>query len=135
MKARYLLDTNIVIYIRTRRHQKALQRLSMHSHGEAVFSVISHGELLCGCHKSIHPAQSLAVLESIIQFVPVMPLPETTAKHYGAVRAELERRGERIGNNDLWIAAHALAAGLILVTNNEREFQRVPGLQIENWTK
>jgi tRNA(fMet)-specific endonuclease VapC len=63
----------------------------------------------------------------------VLSLPETAAGTYGMVRADLERRGERIGNNDLWIAAHALAANLVLVTNNEKEFRRVKSLRIQNW--
>ena len=66
-------------------------------------------------------------------FIPVQPLPPAAGAAYGSIRATLERRGETIGNNDLWIAAHALTAGLTLVTNNEREFRRVPGLSVENW--
>jgi len=62
-----------------------------------------------------------------------MSLPETAAEAYGTIRAQLESRGETIGNNDLWIAAHAIAVGLTLVTNNEREFRRVRGLKIQNW--
>jgi tRNA(fMet)-specific endonuclease VapC len=69
----------------------------------------------------------------LIEFLPVESVPPSAAALYGQVRAALERRGEVIGNQDLWIAAHALAAGLTLVTNNEREFRRVPGLQVENW--
>ena len=61
------------------------------------------------------------------------PLPEKAAEIYGFIRADLESRGEMIGNNDLWIAAHALASGLTLVTNNEKEFRRVPGLKVQNW--
>jgi tRNA(fMet)-specific endonuclease VapC len=67
--------------------------------------------------------------------IPVLALPDMAAEAYGAVRAELERKGHMIGNNDLWIAAHVRAAGLTLVTNNEREFHRVTGLKIENWAK
>ena len=65
--------------------------------------------------------------------LPVLGLPETAAEAYGTIRAELERQGQMIGNNDLWIAAHAKSAGLKLVTNNEREFRRVRGLKVENW--
>jgi tRNA(fMet)-specific endonuclease VapC len=64
-----------------------------------------------------------------------LALPETAAETYGALHADLESRGEMIGNNDLWIAAHALAAGLTLVTNNEREFRRVRGLKMQNWAE
>ena len=72
-------------------------------------------------------------LEELGHLLPVLALPETAAESYGTIRAELESKGEMIGNNDLWIAAHAKAAGLVLVTNNEREFRRVRGLKVQNW--
>jgi tRNA(fMet)-specific endonuclease VapC len=74
-------------------------------------------------------------LEELATAIPVLSLPDSAAESYGAIRAELEKKGHMIGNNDLWIAAHVRAAGLTLVTNNEREFRRVPGLKIENWAK
>jgi tRNA(fMet)-specific endonuclease VapC len=74
-------------------------------------------------------------LEELRRALPVTALPETAAQIYGAVRADLESRGQQIGNNDLWIAAHALASNLTLITNNEREFARVKGLKIQNWAK
>jgi tRNA(fMet)-specific endonuclease VapC len=67
--------------------------------------------------------------------LPALPLPEIAAETYGTIRAELETKGEMIGNNDLWIAAHALAAGLTLITNNEKEFRRVRGLRVQNWAE
>jgi len=78
-------------------------------------------------------AAALELLRELARVLPVMGLPETAAEAYGTIRAELERKGQMIGNNDLWIAAHAKAAGLTLVTNNEREFRRVRGLKVENW--
>jgi tRNA(fMet)-specific endonuclease VapC len=69
----------------------------------------------------------------LVHLLPALPLPETAAETYGTIRAELESKGEMIGNNDLWIAAHALAGGLTLVSNNEKEFRRVRGLKIQNW--
>src|SRR5258706_466057 len=78
-------------------------------------------------------AAALELLRELARVLPVMGLPETAADAYGTIRAELERKGQMIGNNDLWIAAHARAAGLTLVTNNEREFRRVRGLKVENW--
>ena len=86
-----------------------------------------------GAEKSRQGKKVLQLLEEFKTFVPVLPLPENTGKVYGAIRASLESKGEPIGNNDLWIAAHAKAAALTVVTNNEREFQRVPGLKVQNW--
>ena len=78
-------------------------------------------------------AAALELLRELAEVLPVLGLPETAAEAYGTIRAELERKGQMIGNNDLWIAAHAKAAGLTLVTNNEREFRRVHGLKVQNW--
>lgn len=72
-------------------------------------------------------------LTDLISFLPVLELPANAAHEYGAIRAYLETKGETIGGNDLWIAAHAKASGLVLVTSNEREFKRVPGLKVQNW--
>jgi tRNA(fMet)-specific endonuclease VapC len=69
----------------------------------------------------------------LLSLMPALPLPASAGEAYGIIRAALERAGQTIGNNDLWIAAHARAAGLTLVTNNQREFKRVPGLTVENW--
>jgi tRNA(fMet)-specific endonuclease VapC len=133
MDARYLLDTNICIYIRRNRPLEVLTRFKGLKPGEAVLSVITYGELLYGAEKSQHRRQTLRQLEELASLMPVMPLPLKAGHAYGTIRAALETRGEVIGNNDLWIAAHAKAAGLTLVTNNEREFRRVAGLKIENW--
>jgi tRNA(fMet)-specific endonuclease VapC len=133
MEARFLLDTNICIYIRQRRPEKVLLRFRKLRPGEAVLSVITYGELLYGAAKSAHRAAAMESLRELIHLLPAMPLPADAAEKYGAMRAELESKGEMIGNNDLWIAAHALAAGLTLITNNEREFRRVRGLRVRNW--
>ena len=130
---RFLLDTNICIYIRLRRPPEVLARFrSLHA-GEAAISVITYGELRYGAEKSREREQALNLLDRLVALLPVLPLPQAAGEAYGAIRAELERRGEVIGNNDLWIAAHALAAGLILATNNRREFARVGGLQLADW--
>jgi len=133
MEPQFLLDTNICIYIRRKRPEEVLRRFRRLKAGEAVLSVITFGELLYGAEKSAQRAAALELLRELAQELPVLGLPETAAAAYGAIRAELERRGQMIGNNDLWIAAHARAAGLTLVTNNEREFRRVRGLRLENW--
>jgi tRNA(fMet)-specific endonuclease VapC len=134
MEPRYLLDTNICIYIRQSRPEQVLHRFRKLRPGEAALSVITYGELLYGAAKSAQRATALERLRELVQLLPALPLPETAAETYGTIRAELETKGEMIGNNDLWIAAHALASGLTLVTNNEKEFRRVRGLKVQNWT-
>lgn len=133
MEPRYLLDTNICIYMRQKRPEEVLRRFRKLRPGEAGLSVITYGELLYGAAKSAQRAAALARLHELVQLLPALPLPETAAEVYGSIRAELEAKGEMIGNNDLWIAAHSLASGLTLVTNNEREFRRVRGLKVQNW--
>jgi tRNA(fMet)-specific endonuclease VapC len=133
MEPRYLLDTNICIYIRQRRPDEVLRRFRKLRPGEAALSVITYGELLYGAAKSEHRVAALEKLRELVHLLPALSLPESAAEAYGAIRAELESKGEMIGNNDLWIAAHAVVAGLTLVTNNESEFQRVRGLRIQNW--
>ena len=134
MEPRYLLDTNICIYIRQERPEEVLRRFRKLRPGEAALSVITYGELLYGAAKSAQRVAALARLRELLHWLPALPLPEAAAETYGTVRAELAAKGEMIGNNDLWIAAHAVAAGLTLVTNNEKEFRRVRGLKLQNWT-
>lgn len=134
MSVRYLLDTNICIYVQRARPPSVLARFAALNAGDAAISTITWGELVYGAEKSTRRESVLDALREFTSFVPVMTMPADAGAHYGALRARLERSGEIIGNNDLWIAAHALAAGLVMVTNNEREFSRVPGLAIENWT-
>ena len=133
MEPRYLLDTNICIYIRQERPQEVLRRFRKLRPGEAALSVITYGELLYGAAKSERRVAALERLRELVHLLPALPLPETAAEAYGAIRAELESKGQMIGNNDLWIAAHAVASSLILVTNNESEFRRVRGLKVQNW--
>jgi tRNA(fMet)-specific endonuclease VapC len=83
--------------------------------------------------KSAHRAAALERLRQLVRLLPALALPEGAGETYGSIRAELKSKGKMIGNNDLWIAAHALAAELTLVTNNEREFRRVRGLKVQNW--
>lgn len=135
MGTRYLLDTNAVIYILREQPAGYLERFSELQQAEAALSVITFGELMYGIAKSNLRAAAILTLQELIQLVPVLPLSEATAPIYGAIRAQLETAGKIIGNNDLWIAAHALAADLILVTNNEKEFKRVRGLKVENWAQ
>jgi tRNA(fMet)-specific endonuclease VapC len=133
MEPRYLLDTNICIYIRQKRPEEVLRRFRKLRPREAALSVITYGELFYGATRSEQRLAALNRLRELILLLPALPLPEAAAEAYGTIRAELEFKGERIGNNDLWIAAHALSAGLVLITNNEWEFRRVRGLKVQNW--
>jgi tRNA(fMet)-specific endonuclease VapC len=133
MAAQYLLDTNICIYLRQNRPPEVTARFRRLQHGDAVLSVITYGELRYGAERSQRRAAALASLASLVSLLPVLALPEEAGAAYGEIRAALESRGQTIGNNDLWIAAHAKSASLILVTNNEREFRRIPALRIQNW--
>ena len=130
---RFLLDTNICIYIRQQRPPEVPKRFRSLRPGEAAISVITYGELRYGAEKSRDRERALDLLRRLVALLPVLPLPEQAGEICGAVRADLERRGEVIGNNDLWIAAHALAAGLVLATNNQREFARIQGLELADW--
>ena len=133
MEPRYLLDTNICIYIRQKRPEEVLLRFRKLRPGEAALSVITYGELLYGAANSAQRAAALERLRDLVHLLPALSLPEMAAEAYGSIRTELESKGEMIGNNDLWIAAHTVVAGLTLVTNNESEFRRVRGLKIQNW--
>lgn len=133
MDPKYLLDTNICIYVRQNRPEQVMSRFRHLRPGDAALSVITFGELICEANKSAHRLQALQLLRDLATLVPALPLPETAAENYALIRSDLEARGEMIGNNDLWIAAHALSSGLTLVTSNEREFRRIRRLQVENW--
>lgn len=133
--ARFLLDTNICIYIRQKRPPAVLARFEKLKVGEAALSVITYGELLYGARKSQQRQVAMARLADLVSLLPVLEMPAGAADEHGEIRALLETRGETIGGNDLWIAAHARAEDLVLVTNNEREFKRVPGLKLQNWAE
>ena len=128
----YLLDTNIVIYVIKRRPVEVLGVFNSNATRMAI-SVITLAELMHGAEKSSKPVKNLAVVEDFCSRLSVLPYTEKAAQHYGQIRTALEKKGEPIGVNDLHIAAHARSEGLILVTNNEKEFAKVPSLQIENW--
>ena len=128
----YLLDTNIVIYVIKRRPIEALEVFNQHTNRMAISS-ITLAELIHSAEKSSKPAHNYAVLEDFCSRLEVLPYSAKAAQHYGSIRAALEKTGQTIGVNDLHIAAHARSEGLVLVTNNLREFERVPALQLENW--
>jgi tRNA(fMet)-specific endonuclease VapC len=135
MGVRYLLDTNICIYLRQNRTPEVTARFQRLRPGDAGVSVLTYGELAYGAERSRQRTQALESLARLVSLLPVLALPEDAGAAYGDIRAALESRGEMIGGNDLWIAAHAKAAGLVLVTNDEREFRRVPDLKVQNWTR
>lgn len=131
----YLLDTDTFVYIRRGRPTEALEKFRQLQPGDAALSVITYGELVYGIEKSQQGFAAFHLLDQMTELIAVLPLPEQAARVYGSIRATLARKGEAIGANDLWIAAHAMTAGLILVSNNVREFRRVPGLKLENWVE
>jgi len=128
---RYLLDTNIVIYVIKRRPPE-VREVFNRQHGRMAISAITLAELAHGAEKSGDPPRNLAVIEDFCSRLEVLPYTAKAAMHFGSIRAALEARGTPIGLNDLHIAAHARSEGLTLVTNNLREFERVPGLLSEN---
>ena len=129
---RYLLDTNIVIYVIKRRPPQALAIFNQQA-GRMAISAITLAELQHGAEKSSVPATNLAVVEDFCSRLEVLPYAAKAAQHYGSIRAALEKQGQPIGVNDLHIAAHARSEGLTLVTNKLRAFERGPALQLENW--
>ena len=132
---KYMLDTDICIFVQRREQPSVLARFRELKPGEAVISPITWGELIHGAMKSKKTDLLLTLLDEFASLVPVVSMPPDCGKRYGMARSVLEKRGTPIGNNDLWIAAHALALGLTLITNNTREFGRVPRLKMENWIK
>lgn len=135
MKPRYMLDTNICIYIAKHHPPEVKTRFEQLRPGQLVMSVITYGELYYGASKSTQRMKALTQLEELVQDIPIEDLNSTVAQAYGEIRATLEKQGCLIGNNDLWIGAHAMALDVTLATNNEREFKRIAGLSVETWTK
>ena len=129
---RYLLDTNIVIYVLKRRPVEVLSTFNINASRMAISSV-TLAELLHGAEKSSRVSENLAAIEDFCSRLEVLPYGPKAAQHYGAIRAALEKLGQPIGVNDMHIAAHARSQGLVLVTNNMGEFARVPALEAENW--
>ena len=131
---RYLLDTNIVIYVLKRRPVEVLSTFNANASRMAMSS-ITLAELLHGAEKSSRVSENLAAIEDFCSRLQVLPYGPKAAQHYGAIRAALEKLGQPIGVNDMHIAAHARSEGLVLVTNNMGEFARVPALEAENWVQ
>ena len=131
---RYLLDTNIVIYVLKRRPIEVLSLFNENASRMAI-SAITLSELFHGAEKSTRVSDNLVAIEDFCSRLEVLPYGAKAAQHYGAIRAGLEKTGQPIGVNNLHIAAHARSEGLVVVTNNIGEFARVPALQVENWVQ
>jgi len=131
---KYMLDTNIVIYVIKRRPIEVLDVFNEHA-GHMCISSITLAELLHGAEKSKQQVHNFRKVEDFISRLDVLAYGDNAAAHYGEIRSNLERKGKTIGVNDLHIAGHARSEGLILVTNNEKEFERVEALRVENWVK
>lgn len=131
---RYMLDTNIVIYVIKRRPVELLDVFNSHA-GQMAISSITLAELMHGVEKSSRPEHNLLQVEDFVSRLEVLPYGEKSAVHYGEIRASLERKGNMIGINDLHIAGHARSEGLVLVTNNIREFERIEALRVVNWVE
>ena len=129
---KYMLDTNIVIYVIKRKPIEALKVFNLHA-GQMCISSITLAELLHGAEKSAKTEHNLRQVEDFVSRLEVLKYDTKAAAHYGDIRADLESKGTTIGVNDLHIAGHARSEGLTLVTNNLREFERVDGLLLENW--
>jgi tRNA(fMet)-specific endonuclease VapC len=130
---KYMLDTNICIYIIKKHPIHALNTLKKKSISDVCLSSITLAELEYGVQKSERKAQNSLALAEFLAPIEVMPFDEKAALELGKIRAFLEKKGTPIGEYDLMIAAHALSLDLIIVTNNSKEFKRVPNLSIENW--
>jgi len=133
MAVRYLLDSDICVYALSGRYPKVVRTLDRKLPGQVAISVIVLGELLAGAARSQNAGAAQQRIAALTNVAEVLSLPPEAAEHYGAIRSGLELRGSPIGPNDLWIASHAKAEGLTLVTNNLREFKRIKGLKLVNW--
>jgi tRNA(fMet)-specific endonuclease VapC len=129
---RYLLDTNMVIYVLKRRPMKVLEIFNKNASRMAISS-ITLSELMYGAEKSQQVDKNLEAVEEFVSHLEVLSYDAKASQHYGQIKAKLEKKGQIIGENDIHIAAHAISQGLTLVTNNLKEFKRVPHLALENW--
>ncbi|MFJ4141315.1 tRNA(fMet)-specific endonuclease VapC [Pseudomonas sp. NPDC089734] len=131
---KFMLDTNICIFTIKNRPEHVREVFTRH-HGQMCISSVTLMELIYGAEKSASPERNLAVVEGFAARLEVLKYDENAAAHTGQLRAELGRAGTPIGPYDQMIAGHARSQGLVLVTNNRREFDRVSGLRVEDWTE
>jgi len=131
----FMLDTNICIYIIKQKPLDVINRFKQIESSQIGISSITLSELFYGVSKSSKPAQNQIALAQFVAPFEILPYDDDAAQYYGGLRAHLEKRGMTIGSLDMLIAAHALSIASTLVTNNEREFSRIPNLKIDNWVK
>ena len=131
----YMLDTNICIYVIRKKPEQVIERLKQTRISDIGISSITLSELEYGAARSSKPEQNRLALGEFLAPLEILPYDDMAAYEYGKIRAYLERKGTPIGSMDMLIAAHALSVDCSLVTNNVREFNRVPSLNIENWAK
>ncbi len=132
---KFLLDTNICVFLIRNASGRIREHIRSHQVGEVGVSAITESELRFEADKSSDPDTNHAVLDRVFLTLPVLAFDSACAREYGKIRAFLEKRGTPIGSLDTLIAAHAASSGLTVITNNTREFKRVPGLLVEDWTK
>lgn len=132
---KYLLDTNICIYIIKKQPENVLKKFKLFYPGDICISSVTFSELMYGVEKSQHYQKNKMALEEFTLPLDILPYEDDAACHYGNISAYLEKKGTPIGPLDLMIAAHARATNLTLVTNNIKEFSRVPKLKIEDWVQ
>jgi len=130
---RFMLDTNICIYLIKRKPSQVLSKLKEFNLGDVAVSSIALSELEYGVAKSSKPQQNRDALDAFLAPLEILPFDGEAAHRYGQIRALLEKEGKLIGAMDMLIGAHALGASMTLVTNNIKEFSRIPGLRLENW--
>ena len=129
-----MLDTDICAFLLRRSSDVLLQRIQAVPVVQQVMSVVTYAELLYGVQVSSKKKANQAAVEALVVHLAILEWPANAAQHYAEIRAELKKKGALIGANDLLIAAHARSLGAIVVTNNTKDFSRVKGLRIENWT-
>ncbi len=130
---KYMLDTNICVYLIKRKPENVLEKLHSNMGDGVAISAITLAELIHGVEASAYPGKNTLALNQFLSIVDILPFDDEAAAEYGKICATLRRRGTPIGAMDMLIAAHAKAKGLIIVTNNVREFERIENLELENW--
>ena len=132
---KYMLDTNICIYAIKHKPPEVIKNFLKHDPDDMCISSITYGELMHGVEKSQAVERNRVAITLFLSSISILPFDNYAAEEYGKVRADLERKGTPIGPMDMLIAGHARSEGLVIVTNNTREFFRVDDLEVEDWTK